>query len=83
MTQTAAPPDAPPHSLSIDIPGSEFMTEKETAALMRCSLRSLANLRARGELPHFRIGRRVIYLRRDVLRLLARAYVTKGASDAA
>jgi len=82
MTPTTAPPDAPIDPLSIDIPGSELMTEKETAALLRCSLRHLANLRARGDLPYFRVGeRRVIYLRRDVLRLLDRAYVKKGASN--
>jgi hypothetical protein len=77
MTPTATDP------LSIDIPGSDFMTEKETARLFKCSPRTVASWRTSGKLPHLRMGRRVVYLRRDVIAFANTVYVRKEASRVA
>jgi excisionase family DNA binding protein len=43
-----------------------YLTKRETAAYMRCSLRSVDSRLAHGELRAFRVGRKLLFLRGDL-----------------
>jgi excisionase family DNA binding protein len=66
------------------MPIDQNMNAAEVAQLLRCTPQFVYYLAKRNELPHFRIGDRVLFPRRLLLRAIRERTVTgKGGRDAA
>jgi len=66
----------------MDIPSETLLTARETARLLRCSLRTLDRERADGRgCPFVRIGGRIRYRRADV-EAFVKAHLRGHASEA-
>ena len=61
----------------------ELLTEKEAAAYLRVTPRTMIKKRHLGLVPHSRFGDRVLYRKRDLDELLERNYVPAMAAVAA
>jgi excisionase family DNA binding protein len=56
------------------MPDAEFMTKAEAAQLMRLSRATIDRLRASGQLPFVKLGKKVIFRRSDIDAFLERHY---------
>lgn len=60
---------------SSDLPIPALLTEKDAAARLKVSTRTLRSLRAQGHLPFVRIGRQVRYREEDIAKFVERNLV--------
>lgn len=64
------------------VPSSTILTAKEAQQRLRCSRTTLTRWTQAGYLPFFRIGSRLFFAERDILRLLERSYHPSLSDDA-
>ncbi len=56
----------------------DILTEDEVAAMLRCSVRHVQNLRIAGRLPFWRVGRIVRYHRPAIMQALDRNFTVRA-----
>jgi excisionase family DNA binding protein len=61
-----------PQSLTDKEPFDTYYVKKEAAAYLRSCIRTVDNLVAKGELPAFKVARKVLFRKRDLDALVER-----------